>query len=270
MQSVVLERAPASSAIAEARPLSTAVQVPVSLSEEENLNWSDSELQVEEAGTTLTLTFEGLPNSETYLRVVNFDLTSGASERRFNLTAATETTSASARFTPDGYIYSNGAKTQLLDLGYTEDGYTTCTITFPQAGTFILDDLQIWCQPMGNYADEVNALREEVLENVEINWRGLTGDISVSNDKILCLSIPYDSGWSAYVDGEKVELLQANTAFMAVELEVGNHHVELKYWTPGLTGGIILSGAGLVSFIGLIIYWRRKSQNRADKERRSR
>lgn len=258
LQAVVLEKVPVSAVIVEAEPLTTALQIPVSFSEEKNLSWNDSKLQVKETGTTLTLTFQGLPNSETYLRVVNFDLTSGASTRKFYLTAATETTSASARFTADGWLYSNGAKTQLLDLGYTEDGFSTCTITFPQKGTFILDDLQIWCQPMDHYADQVNALREDVLENAETNWRGLTGDISVSSDKILCLAIPYDSGWSAYVDGKKVELLQANTAFMAVELKAGEHHVELKYWTPGLTGGIILSGIGLAGLVGLIFYRRKK------------
>lgn len=258
LQAVVLEQAPTSSAIAEAQPLTTAVQIPVSFSEEENLSWSGSKLQVKAANTTLTLTFEGLPNTETYLRVVNLDLTSGSSTRKWTLTAATETTSASARFAADAYVYSNGEKTQLLDLGYTEDGYTTCTITFPQAGTFILDDLQIWCQPMDNYADEVNARREEVLENVETNWRGLTGDISVSSDKILCLLIPYDSGWSAYVDGKKVDMLQANTAFMAVELSAGDHHVELKYWTPGLTGGIVMVVIGLAGLVGLIVYWRKR------------
>lgn len=259
LQAVVLEKDPVSSVIGEAQLLTTAVEVPMSLSEERNLSWKDSKLQVKEEGADLTLTFVGLPNSETYLRVVNFDLTSSASTRRFDLKAATETTTASARFTADGYLYSNGAKTQLLDLGYTEDGYTTCTITFPQKGTFILDDLQIWCQPIDNYADQINTLREEVLENVEINWRGLTGDISVSRDKILCLLIPYDKGWSAYVDGKEVDLLQANTAFMAVELEAGAHHVELRYWTPGLTGGIALTIIGLAGLVGLIIYWRRKT-----------
>lgn len=261
LQAVLLEKEPGSSAIAKAEPLATAVQVPVSFSEGKNISWNDSKLKVKEAGATLTLTFEGLPNTETYLRVVNLDLTSGSSTRSFDLAAVTESTSASARFSADGYVYANGAKTQLLNLGYTEDGYTTCTITFPLGGTFILDDLQIWCQPMDNYADQVNALREEVLENVETNWRGLTGDISVSSDKILCLSIPYDAGWSAYVDGEKVEVLQANTAFMAVELEAGDHHVELRYWTPGLTVGIIMSAAGLAGLVGLIVYWSKKKKH---------
>lgn len=175
------------------------------------------------------------------------------------MTAATETTETNATFFADAYLYSHGMKTQLLDLGYTENGYTTCTVTFPSKGTFKLEDLQIWCQPMDSYREQINALREEPLENVETNWRGLTGTISVSKDKMLCIAVPYDKGWTAYVDGEKVKLYQANTAFMAVELSAGNHEIELKYWTPGLTAGICLSAVGLAGLIVLVICRRRKT-----------
>ena len=95
---------------------------------------------------------------------------------------------------------------------------------------------------------------DNVLENIKTNWRGLTGTISLSTDKFLCLAIPYMDGWKAYVDGEEVKLYQANTAFMGVELLAGNHEVELRYWLPGLTVGIILSGIGVICLFALVIY----------------
>ena len=83
---------------------------------------------------------------------------------------------------------------------------------------------------------------------------GVTGTVSVSKDKFLCLSIPYMDGWKAYVDGEEVKLYQANTAFMGVELPAGDHEIELKYWIPGLTIGIFMSGVGVICFIAIIAF----------------
>ena len=264
IQAVVLEEAPASAVIAEAGVRPEARKIPVTVASVDGVSWKDGKLRVKKEGATLILEFAGLPQTETYLRVVGLDLTSGASKRYWNLIAATESTSALAQFAADGYVYSNGMKTQTLHLGYTEDGFTTCTLTFPKKGTFKLEDLEIWCQPMDHYGERIDALREETLENVETNWRGVTGTISVSRDKMLCIAIPYDSGWSAYVDGQRVKLYQANTAFMAVELSPGDHQIELKYWTPGLTAGILLTCVGAAGLIVLVV-WQRKDRKKAGR-----
>lgn len=258
LQAVVLSDAPDSVDITEASVTTTAQQIPIINVSTKGLDWKNGTLKIKEEKATITLEFEGLPNTETYLRVVGLDLTNGGSTRRWSISASTGTTATDARFSAEGYLYDHGMKTQLLDLGYTEEGYTKCTITFPKKHTVKLENLEIWCQAMDHYGEQVNDLREEVLENVETNWRGLTGAISVSRDKMLCIAIPYDKGWTAYVDGEKVKLYQANTAFMAVELSAGDHEIELKYWTPGLTVGIVLSAFGVIGLGSVIICWKRK------------
>ena len=233
-------------------------KMPIKITVADGISWKDGTLKVKKENATLTLSFEGLAEADTYLRVVNLDLTRGSSTRKWNLTVSTEDTLTYARFSADGYLYSNGAKNQVLYLGNSPDGYTTCSLTFPQKGTFILDDLEIWCQPMDHYAEQIEALRAEPLENVETNWRGLTGTVDLSKDKMMCFGIPYETGWSVYVDGEKRELMQANIGLMAVELEEGFHKIELRYWTPGLTTGIILSCIGLTALICVIIWQRKK------------
>lgn len=240
-------------------------KMPVKVAAVDGLSWKNGKLKVKKEKATMTLSFDGIAGADTYLRVNNLDLTKGTSTRRWYLTVATEKTSTNARFTADGWLYSNGAKDQVLYLGNSPDGYTTCTLTFPQKGTFVLDDLEIWCQPMEHYAEQIESLRAESLENVETNWRGLTGTISVSKDKFLCFSIPYDEGWSAYVDGKKVQLFQVNIGFMGVELPAGDHEIELKYWPPGLTCGIILSSIGLIGLIFLIVWQRKKIKREKTK-----
>lgn len=218
------------------------------------LTWQDGTLIVDEENATIKLTFESLPNEDIYLRVVNLDLTSGRSYRRWNLGVMLNDIFTYARFQADAYLYAHGMKTQVIYLGNSPEGYTTCTLTFPQKGTFILDDLEIWCQPMDNYAAQIEALRAEALENVETNWRGLTGTVDLSKDKIMCFGIPYEKSWSVYVDGEKRELMQANIGLMAVELESGYHNIELKYRLPGMTAGIIMSFIGVLAVCWIVIY----------------
>jgi len=76
---------------------------------------------------------------------------------------------------------------------------------------------------------------------------------------VLCLSIHYSEGWSATVDGEDAELLRTNTMYMGLRLADGKHVIELKYNTPGLRTGIILSVVGLVLTIGIAFYRRRRN-----------
>lgn len=260
LQSVIVEN-DSMAQLPQKDPEPTAVKVPVKIESADGVEWSNGHLRVTQEYATMTLTFQGTPGADTYLRVVNLDLTDGASSRHWELTASTEDTAARAFFTADGWTYTNGAKTQLFYFGNSAEGYTSCTLTFPQEGTFILDDLEIWCQPMDHYADQIEALRAEPLENVETNWRGLTGTVSVSRDKFLCLSIPYNEDWTAYVDGKKAELVQANIGFMGVELSAGDHEIELKYWPQGMTMGITLSCTGLLGVIGLVVYSKKKKQN---------
>lgn len=218
----------------------------------EGISWDGSKLKVTQENAMIELKFRGLKSSDTYLRIANLNTSS-----RFTLHANTGDTKTETQITPEGYVYDHGARTQLLYLGNSPEGYTTCTLTFPVKGTFTLGGLEIWCQPMDHYAEQIEALRAESLENVETNWRGLTGTISTTRDKFLCFSIPYDKGWTAYVDGQKANLVQANIGFMGVDLPAGDHDIELKYWPPGLTMGFAISCMGLAGVI-VLARWERK------------
>lgn len=255
LQAVVLEE-PVCNLSEESDSVITAVQIPYEITDIKNLTWENGKLVVNEPGAAMTLAFAGQPETETYLRIVNLDLTEGDSSRSWSLRADTGKTSATAGFCADAFVYTHGQKTQMLNLGYSEEGYHMITITFPEKGTFLLDGIEIWCQPMATFAKEIDKLREETLENVKYGGGGVTGTLSVSKDKFLCLSIPYMDGWKAYVDGKKVKLYRANTAFMGVEIPEGEHWIELRYQIPGLTVGLLMSGAGVICLIAIIVFPR--------------
>ena len=114
---------------------------------------------------------------------------------------------------------------------------------------------------MDNYVNRVKALGEDKLENVSFHaykdsnsTNEITGEISVKENKILLLTIPYSDGWTAYVDGKRTDLLRANTMFSAIELSKGRHTVRLNYDTPGLKHGILMSFIGVILFAALILF----------------
>lgn len=73
------------------------------------------------------------------------------------------------------------------------------------------------------------------------------------------LSVPYSQGFTAYVDGKETKLQKANTMFMALELEPGEHEIRLTYCTPYLKPGIVLSVTGLILYVLLVLYRKKKS-----------
>lgn len=70
---------------------------------------------------------------------------------------------------------------------------------------------------------------------------------------ILCLSIPYDEGWTAYVDGKKPILCRLIPPGWRLNFRGGEHDIELRYWTPGLTTGICLTVFGIIAMVWYLL-----------------
>ncbi len=164
------------------------------------------------------------------------------------------------------YQWTTGQEDYLVNLGYSDGERKTIRITFPQAGIYSFDHLQIIAQPMSRYASDIERLTREVLTDVTFGTNTVRGNISLEKDKLLCLSIPYDCGWTATVDGQPAELLQADTMYMALLLPAGTHTVQLHYRTYGLTAGLAVSGIGFAVFAVLAaVTW--KKRKRTEKNR---
>ena len=113
---------------------------------------------------------------------------------------------------------------------------------------------------MDSYTDEINTLKENVLTDVELGNNKVTGQITLDRNKYLCLTIPYSKGWKVYVDGERQKLYNANGQYMAVYLTSGTHNVTLKYSTPLLKEGALVSLAGVAIFAMQFVINKRKNR----------
>lgn len=84
----------------------------------------------------------------------------------------------------------------------------------------------------------------------------IKANVNVTKDnQVLYTSIPLDKGFSVYVDGKEVEQVPIFDTLIGIELDKGNHVIELKYVPSGLKSGIIIS---VISIILLIVLKKRK------------
>jgi hypothetical protein len=100
--------------------------------------------------------------------------------------------------------------------------------------------------------------------NVVMDKDYIRGNISVRNNKTLATSIPYDNGWSVFVDGKEINYNKVNLGFIGFEIDKGEHLIEFHYFPRGLKLGLLISTLSLIIFISSIFISRinhlRKSQ----------
>lgn len=148
----------------------------------------------------------------------------------------------------------------LINLGYSDTEQTQAVITLPYAGIYNFESIEVISLPMEPLSGQLDALRQDTLENVSFGTNQVTGTISLSESKLLCLSIPYSEGWTAYVDGKETDLFAANTMYMGLALDAGEHTIELRYCTPGLKIGLCVSAAGLGCWLVFFLADRKRKK----------
>ena len=241
-------------------------------------SYEDGRIVVRQPGATLRLSFEGLPNAETYLSFRNLHYHRPEDEPGADQTLLEQLSSlyeGSSLYQPDTYhaimVSGDGGGTAgiecisslshmyggksdwLVNLGYSEKPVREITLYLPRVGSYSLDDMSVVVQPMDEFDGQIDALKEDVLDNVELPTNGVRGTIDASKDELLFLSIPYSDGWSATVDGAEANIICANTAFMGIALSAGRHSIELRYATPGLGLGMTIGAGGLLAAGVLVI-----------------
>lgn len=159
----------------------------------------------------------------------------------------------------DKYNAYSGKHNFLCNLGYQEEGKREITLTFLKCGIYSVDDLRISCQPVANITSYTQQRGENVLEDIQIEENAITGNITVNQDKILVLTVPYSTGWSVAVDGKEQKLEQVNSMFMGVKISKGDHQVEFHYQTPYLHQGAVMSLVGAILWLVVAIVAKKQS-----------
>ena len=93
-----------------------------------------------------------------------------------------------------------------------------------------------------------NKLKENVLENVAIDFTTIRGEIQAPKDGTVYLSLPDLKGWSAYVDGIKVTH-RSFLGCIGIPVSAGAHTIEITFTPRGLWLGAAISCGTLLILI---------------------
>ncbi len=153
--------------------------------------------------------------------------------------------------------YPQNSRNGLICLGRFENEYVTVR-------ALVLQNFE--CESFG-----VFGIREETLTNAaaalpedDLHYEKGRYTVTTAGDTAatLVLAIPYDEGFTAYVNGEKAEVYRVNTCETAVCVPAGAATVELRFFQPGLKTALLLAGVGLL-LMALWLLLRKKHPPRA-------
>lgn len=146
----------------------------------------------------------------------------------------------------------------VANVGYSDKSRNVIALKFVNPGVYSFDSLNVFAQYTDEVENDIAALAAHAALNIKEEGNSLCCSVDSEGGQYLYFRIPYSEGWTAEVDGQKVDILKANLGFMALPMESGYHDVVLTYETPHLAMGALLSLIGVVALIGCIIVYRRK------------
>ena len=103
-------------------------------------------------------------------------------------------------------------------------------------------------------------LSDSVMTTTKLTSSSMEGKINVREKGLFYTSIPYEKGWTATVDGQKVDITPVGNSLLAFPLDAGEHEISLKYYPNGFWAGFAVSVicASLLAGACVLIYVLRK------------
>ena len=159
-----------------------------------------------------------------------------------------------------GYLYIPGTEPDTVTIQGQEQKSDYWNNNFLDLGTYDTDttvrvtaDTGMQEAVLGTYEEaDLDEIYKE-LSSQQMDLSNGKGSISVKEDGILMLSSFYDSNMTITVDGKKAETFSIQ-GMTGVKLSAGTHKIVMKYQTPGLKEGAVLSIliAGMLGIVWII------------------
>lgn len=162
-----------------------------------------------------------------------------------------------------GYLYIPGTEPETVTINGQEQKSDYWNNNFLDLGTYDTDTVVHVTAETGMQEAVLGTYREsdldeiyEMLSSRQMDLKNGKGTIAAAKDGMLLLSIFYDPDMQIYVDGKKVDG-KSIQGLTGVKLSAGTHTVTMKYRTPGLQAGAVLSIL-IAGILGILWYISRR------------
>ena len=118
-----------------------------------------------------------------------------------------------------------------------------------------LDDL--WYD---TYVSDCADRRASACSSFQMTNSGFHAEITLKKDDLVFFSVPYDDGFTAYVNGEETEVIRVDEGLMAVLAPAGENTIDFVYQADGYSLASKVSLAALAAFALYAGYfvWKKK------------
>ena len=146
-----------------------------------------------------------------------------------------------------------------FNLGYTKEKKTfNINVSFPGNSQVSFESPTFYRLDTQTLTEAIQKIKEQPV-TVSTSKNKVFATYDVKQDTSIFFTIPYDKGWSAYQDGKKIEIKQAQTGFMKVDIPKGKGTITLSFIPNGFITGAICSFTSLLLF-GIYNHRRKSSK----------
>ena len=147
----------------------------------------------------------------------------------------------------------------ILYLGYLEKGQTITLTNGDEKDDTPKISADIYSLDESVLEEALAVLAGDCLEETDWGSDALSGRISLDESRRLILSVPYEDGWTVWINGEKAEGELFGGCLMAFDLEAGEYEIVMKYRPAGAGAGIVVTVISIAVFVGITVLKRRYS-----------
>lgn len=153
----------------------------------------------------------------------------------------------------------------LMYVGYMEQGEQIRMENASEEEEASAVNVSAYRMQIGVLKEVLYRLSQQHMENVVYDSTHISGQITMTEAGKVFLSIPYEKGWTVYVNGEETVTENYGDCFMMIPLQPGEYEIALEYTPVGKTEGIVISICGVVLLL-LLIFMKRNKEDIFEEE----
>ena len=120
----------------------------------------------------------------------------------------------------------------------------------------MLDDLHY-----DSYTQDCADRRAHSCSVFQMNNAGFHAEITLDKANLVFFSVPYDDGFTAYVNGEKADILQVDEGLMAVLCPAGASSIDFVYQAAGLSASRVVTAVAIPVWVVYVACFVRRKRS---------